>query len=156
MLTLNAVHKSRGAGSQRYSLVIPRLQLRGGEQLAVVGPSGCGKSTLLDLLALVLAPDQAGQFDFTPADTPLDIAKLWRASQQGTLAELRSRYLGYVLQTGGLLGFLDVRGNIALSRKLLGLKDDASVTRLAGQLDIADQLDKKPADLSVEIGRAHV
>ncbi len=149
MLTLNAVHKSRGAGSQRYSLVIPRLHLRGGEQLAVVGPSGCGKSTLLDLLALVLAPDQAGQFDFTPADKPLDIAKLWRASQQGTLAELRSRYLGYVLQTGGLLGFLDVRGNIALSRKLLGLKDDASVTRLAGQLDIADQLDKKPADLSV-------
>ncbi|MNP31089.1 Lipoprotein-releasing system ATP-binding protein LolD [compost metagenome] len=65
------------------------------------------------------------------------------------MAELRSRYLGYVLQTGGLLGFLDVRGNIALSRKLLGLKDDASVTRLAGQLDIADQLDKKPADLSV-------
>ena len=59
MLILNAVHKSRGTGSQRYSLVIPRLHLRGGEQLAVVGPSGCGKSTLLDLLALVLAPDQA-------------------------------------------------------------------------------------------------
>ncbi len=83
MLTLNAVHKSRGTASQRYSLVIPRLHLRGGEQLAVVGPSGCGKSTLLDLLALVLAPDQAGQFDFTPANTPLDIAKLWRGSQQG-------------------------------------------------------------------------
>ena len=149
MLNLNAVHKSRGTGSQRYSLVIPRLQLRGGEQLAVVGPSGCGKSTLLDLLALVLAPDQAGQFDFAPAHTPVDIAKLWRASQQDTLAELRSRHLGYVLQTGGLLGFLDVRGNIELSRKLLGLKDDGSVMRLAGQLDIADQLAKKPADLSV-------
>lgn len=63
MLNMSAVHKSRGAGSQRYSLVIPRLQLRAGEQLAVVGPSGCGKSTLLDLLALVLAPDQAGQFE---------------------------------------------------------------------------------------------
>ncbi|SEP16808.1 putative ABC transport system ATP-binding protein [Pseudomonas sp. NFACC39-1] len=149
MLNISAVHKSRGAGSQRYSLVIPRLQLRAGEQLAVVGPSGCGKSTLLDLLALVLAPDQAGQFDFTPANTPLDVAALWRAGQQGALADLRSRHLGYVLQTGGLLGFLDVRGNIELSRKLLGMADDGSVTRLVGQLDIADQLGKKPAELSV-------
>ncbi|WLH15584.1 ABC transporter ATP-binding protein [Pseudomonas hefeiensis] len=149
MLSMSAVHKSRGVGSQRYSLVIPRLQLCAGEQLAVVGPSGCGKSTLLDLLALVLAPDQAGQFDFTPTNTPLDIAALWRARQQGALADLRSRHLGYVLQTGGLLGFLDVRGNIELSRKLLGMTDDGSVTRLVGQLDIADQLGKKPADLSV-------
>lgn len=145
MLNLSAVHKSRGVGAQRYSLVIPGLQLRAGEQLAVVGPSGCGKSTLLDLLALVLAPDQVGQFDFNR----VDIAGLWRSDQQSALADLRSRHLGYVLQTGGLLGFLDVRGNIALSRQLLSLKDDGSVTRLAEQLEITDQLDKKPAALSV-------
>nr|WP_315413980.1 ABC transporter ATP-binding protein [uncultured Pseudomonas sp.] len=145
MLNLSAVHKSRGVGSQRYSLVIPALALRAGEQVAIVGPSGCGKSTLLDLLALVLAPDQVGQFDFHQQD----IAGLWRADQQSTLAELRSRHLGYVLQTGGLLGFLDVRSNIALSRQLLGLKDDGSVARLAAQLEISDQLMKKPAALSV-------
>lgn len=145
MLNLSAVHKSRGLGSQRYSLVIPALALRAGEQLAIVGPSGCGKSTLLDLLALVLAPDQVGQFEFHQQD----IAGLWRSDQQSTLAALRSQHLGYVLQTGGLLGFLDVRSNIALSRQLLGLKDDGSVTRLAEQLEISDQLAKKPAGLSV-------
>ncbi|NVZ48999.1 ABC transporter ATP-binding protein [Pseudomonas sp. B6002] len=145
MLSLSAVHKSRGVGSQRYSLVIPALALRAGEQLAIVGPSGCGKSTLLDLLALVLAPDQVGQFEFHQHD----IAGLWRGDQQTTLAALRSQHLGYVLQTGGLLGFLDVRSNIALSRQLLGLKDDGSVTRLAEQLEISDQLAKKPAALSV-------
>ena len=145
MLNLNAVHKSRGVGSQRYSLVIPALALRAGEQVAIVGPSGCGKSTLLDLLALVLAPDQAGQFDFNQQD----IGGLWRADRQSTLAQLRSQHVGYVLQTGGLLGFLDVRGNIALSRQLLGLKDDGSVARLAEQLEISDQLAKKPAALSV-------
>ena len=145
MLNLSAVHKSRGTGSQRYSLVIPALQLRAGEQLAIVGPSGCGKSTLLDLLALVLAPDQVGQFEFHQAD----IGGLWRADQQSALAALRRQHLGYVLQTGGLLGFLDVRSNIALSRQLLGLKDEGSVARLAEQLEISDQLAKKPADLSV-------
>eukprot|EP01030_Chromulinospumella_sphaerica_P017318 gene17318-17142_t len=140
-----AVHKNRGLGSQRYSLVIPALHLGAGEQLAIVGPSGCGKSTLLDLLALVLAPDQVGRFEFNQ----LDIGGLWRANQQSTLAGLRSRHLGYVLQTGGLLGFLDVRSNIALSRQLLGLKDDGSVARLAAQLQISDQLAKKPSALSV-------
>lgn len=145
MLDLSAVHKSRGVGSQRYSLVIPALHLRAGEQVAIVGPSGCGKSTLLDVLALVLAPDQVGRFAFHQQD----IAGLWRADQQSALAALRSRHLGYVLQTGGLLGFLDVRGNIALSRQLLGLPDDGSVVRLAEQLEISDQLAKKPAALSV-------
>ena len=145
MLNLSAVHKSRGVGSQRYSLVIPALALRAGERVVIVGPSGCGKSTLLDLLALVLAPDQVGQFEFHQQD----IAGLWRADRQSALAALRSQHLGYVLQTGGLLGFLDVRGNIALSRQLLGLKDDGSVTRLAEQLEIGDQLAKKPAALSV-------
>ncbi len=145
MLSLSAVHKSRGVGSQRYSLVIPALHLRAGEQLAIVGPSGCGKSTLLDLLALVLAPDQVGCFEFNQQD----IGGLWRADQQSALAALRSQHLGYVLQTGGLLGFLDVRGNIALPRQLLGLKDDGSVARLAEQLEISDQLAKKPSALSV-------
>ncbi|UII71469.1 ABC transporter ATP-binding protein [Pseudomonas sp. HN11] len=145
MLILNAVHKSRGVGSQRYSLVIPALALRAGEQLAIVGPSGCGKSTLLDLLALVLAPDRVGQFEFHRHD----VAGLWRGDQQSTLAALRSQHLGYVLQTGGLLGFLDVRGNIALSRQLLGLKEDGSVARLAEQLEISDQLAKRPDALSV-------
>ncbi|MBT0624556.1 ABC transporter ATP-binding protein [Pseudomonas fluorescens] len=145
MLNLSAVHKSRGVGSQRYSLVIPALALRAGEQLAIVGPSGCGKSTLLDLLALVLAPDQVGRFEFDQ----VDVGALWRAGQQSTLAALRSTHLGYVLQTGGLLGFLDVRSNIALSRQLLGLKDDGSVARLAEQLEISDQLGKKPTALSV-------
>ncbi|MGU9809203.1 ABC transporter ATP-binding protein [Pseudomonas sp. LF052] len=145
MLNLSAVHKSRGVGSQRYSLVIPALALHAGEQLAIVGPSGCGKSTLLDLLALVLAPDQVGRFEFDQ----VDVGALWRADQQSTLAALRSTHLGYVLQTGGLLGFLDVRSNIALSRQLLGLKDDGSVARLAEQLEISDQLGKKPTALSV-------
>ncbi len=145
MLNLRAVHKNRGLGSQRYSLVIPALQLCAGEQLAIVGPSGCGKSTLLDVLALVLAPDQVGRFEFNQ----VDIGALWRTEQQSTLAGLRSRHLGYVLQTGGLLGFLDVRDNIALSRQLLGLSDDGSVARLAAHLHISDQLAKKPGALSV-------
>ncbi len=149
MISLRAVRKTRGEGAQRYSLEVPRLSLAPGAQWAVVGPSGCGKSTLLDLLALVLAPDRADLFAYDAPSGAVDIAALWRQDRHDRLAALRSRQLGYVLQTGGLLGFLDVRGNIALSRQLLGLKEDGSVQRLAEQLEIADQLDKKPQALSV-------
>ncbi|WNW12456.1 ABC transporter ATP-binding protein [Pseudomonas sp. DTU_2021_1001937_2_SI_NGA_ILE_001] len=149
MLSLRDVRKTRGSGSQRYSLVIPRLELQRDQHCALVGPSGCGKSTLLDLLALVLAPDHAQRFDFATGQGEFDIGRLWRDDRQDQLAALRSRHLGYVLQTGGLLGYLDVRGNIELSRRLLGLSRDGTVERLAEQLEIADQLGKKPAALSV-------
>jgi len=145
MIRLDGVRKTRGQGAQRYSLLVDRLHLAVGERVALVGPSGCGKSTLLDLLALVLAPDAAEGFVLGGED----VAGLWRGRQLDRLASWRSRHLGYVLQAGGLLGFLDVRGNIRLPRQLLGLDDDGSVERLAEALDVHDQLGKKPAALSL-------
>lgn len=145
MIRLDGVRKTRGQGAQRYSLQVDRLHLAVGERVALVGPSGCGKSTLLDLLALVLAPDAAEGFVLGGED----VAGLWRGRQLDRLASWRSRHLGYVLQAGGLLGFLDVRGNIRLPRQLLGLGDDGSVERLAEALDVHDQLSKKPAALSL-------
>ena len=145
MIRLDGVRKTRGQDAQRYSLQVDRLHLAVGERVALVGPSGCGKSTLLDLLALVLAPDAAQGFVLGGED----LAGLWRGRQLDRLASWRSRHLGYVPQAGGLLGFLDVRGNIRLPRQLLGLGDDGSVERLAEALDVHDQLGKKPAALSL-------
>ncbi|WP_395502319.1 ABC transporter ATP-binding protein [Ectopseudomonas mendocina] len=149
MIRLQQVLKQRGQGAQRYSLAIERLQLQAGARVALVGPSGCGKSTLLDLLALVLAPDSAETFALELAGTTCDIAELWRQGRQSQLAQLRSRHLGYVLQAGGLLGFLDARNNIALPRQLLGMPDNGQVQRLAQALDVQDQLGKYPAQLSI-------
>lgn len=149
MISLHGVRKTRGEGSQRYSLEIERLCLSAGERVALVGPSGCGKSTLLDLLALVLEPDAAQAFGLGLDGREEDIAALWRSRRLDRLAALRSRHLGYVLQAGGLLGFLDVRGNIRLPRQLLGLDEDGSVERLAQALDVHDQLEKRPGALSL-------
>jgi putative ABC transport system ATP-binding protein len=141
---------------------VPRLDVERGSKLALIGESGSGKSTLLEMLAMILMPTAAGEFSFDPAaGTPAtDLQSAWQDRASDTLSELRSRYIGYVLQHGGLLPYLTVRRNIELPRLLLGLAVDNVADDLAEKLGIAQQLDKLPAALSVgqrqraAIGRA--
>ncbi|MFN2333774.1 MAG: ABC transporter ATP-binding protein [Wenzhouxiangellaceae bacterium] len=119
--------------------------------MAFVGESGSGKSTLLELLAMILKPTQSEQFGFQPAtsDGVYDLNEAWRASDVDQLSELRSRYIGYVLQSGGLLPYLTVRENINLSRRILHRPVEDAAEHWAERLKIMKQLDKLPAQLSV-------
>lgn len=138
--------KRRGSGAGGgFALRIPAFEAAAGEAIAVTGPSGSGKSTLLDLLALALKPDAAGRFEVAGHDAGL----LWREARLDALAALRASHYGYVLQQGGLLPFLTVRQNILLPQRLAGRPDDAHAEALAARLQIADELDRKPASLSV-------
>ena len=151
---LRDVVKSR-PGADRFRLVIERFTLRRGEAVALVGQSGCGKSTALDLLSCALRPDDGGgEFTFSPTeDKKADVLKSWAAGGINALADLRMRYLGYVLQTGGLLPFLTAADNILLACKTLNcvhsrvqaIRDMVG----AGSLGIEEQLRKYPSQLSV-------
>jgi putative ABC transport system ATP-binding protein len=145
LLELAGVERRRGEGEGAFTLEVGELSLRAGDCLAVTGPSGSGKSTLLDLLGLVLCPDRAEVFRFLDRD----VAALWRSGGDGGLAALRSRHLGYVLQTGGLLPFLDLRENVELSRRLLGLGPDSLTGELLARLGLTHLKAKKPRALSV-------
>ncbi len=146
---LREVTKRRSLGAG-FVLQVPELAIRAGEMVALVGDSGCGKSTLLDLLAMVLRPDGAEVFTFLPAaGARLDVWRAWQGNDQNRLARVRGANLGYVLQTGGLLPFLSVRDNIALSRRLLGLPRQGWTEALAKRLGIANHLSKLPGQLSV-------
>lgn len=146
---LKGVVKSRDQNGVGFRLVVPSIQIKAREAVALVGYSGSGKSTLLDLLALVLRPDAAGRFTFLPDGLrPTDIAETWKTNGQDRLADLRRRHIGYVLQTGGLLPYLTVGENIDLTRRLLGLPADGTVEHLAKILDIERHLAKLPGCLS--------
>lgn len=159
---LRDVDKQRQSEGIGFRLTVPSLQIAQGEKIALIGESGCGKSTLLDMLAFILQPSSTAAFSFRPegAHEPIDVAHHWDRRQQNRLGDLRKRHIGYVMQTGGLLPYLTVRDNMSLSRSVLGLPDDETVTELARELGIARHLDKLPGRLStgerqrVAIGRA--
>jgi putative ABC transport system ATP-binding protein len=137
-------------GEQGFTLTVPELIIRRGEKIALVGFSGCGKSTLLDLLAMVLRPDEAGQFVFFPQNgEALDVMDAWQHKQLDRLAHTRLLQIGYVLQTGGLFPFLSVRENIGISRQGLGLPVETAVESMAQRLHIERHLNKLPGQLSV-------
>lgn len=143
--------KTRGSDRQSFVLKAPEIRLERGRLTAIIGESGCGKSTLLDMMALISAPDQAERFKLniaSPRSELSDVTALWAARSETGLAELR-RSVGYILQTGGLLPFLSVAQNAALSFQIAGRSVDmARIRHLADRLGIGDQLRKAPAHLS--------
>ena len=130
---------------------MPSLDIRRGAKLAFIGESGSGKSTLLELLAMILKPTVSTRFEFCPGQDGErhDVSAIWLSAQPDALSDLRSRHIGYVLQYGGLLPYLNIRENIDLSRRLLHRETEGVAEHWAERLDIAAQLDKLPAELSV-------
>jgi putative ABC transport system ATP-binding protein len=146
------VDKTRVQGGSSFELQVPDFSVEAGQLVALVGPSGCGKSTLLDIIALVMAPSRVGVFEMRPdaAGPAHDVRELWARADEASLAGLRRDYLGYVLQTGGLLPFLNVRDNVALPSRIKGSDEEhARLESLAERLGVGDTLDRMPDSLSI-------
>jgi putative ABC transport system ATP-binding protein len=159
-LELLNVRKIRQGADRGFELDVHDFTLRSGERLAVVGPSGCGKTTLLGLCGLASAPTSSEVFtlDEGTSSWPIDI--LWSQNNHESLARLRARLFGFVLQTGGILPFLTVRGNLELGQNLSRRPDPKHIDLLLDRLGIDDLAREWPSRLSVgqrqrvSIGRA--
>lgn len=162
LYSLRNIYKSRSRESG-YTLRIPELDILPGERIGLIGASGCGKSTTLDILGLALMPDTAegSSFRFLADGRMVSVLDLWRKKKHATLASLRLCYMNYIIQTGGLLPFLSVAENMALTAQARGTANPTKqVQLLAERLGIAHLLQEKPGVLSVgerqrvAIGRA--
>lgn len=144
-LEVQGLVKSWQARDRAFTLEIEALTLGPGDLLALVGPSGCGKSTFLELVGLAVRPDTARTFRLAGPDDEIDLGRLWQADDGDALAQLRGRHFGFVLQTGGLLPFLDVGANIRLAAR----HSRAEVRQLLDFLGVGDLIDALPTALSV-------
>lgn len=140
-----AVERSKGGASFRLS--IPEFHVPRGSFTAIIGQSGCGKSTLLDILGLVLSPSSSDTFNLISRyGESFEIA----GKSAVELARIRRQHLGYILQSGGLMPFLSVAGNILLARMLnpASATDPEKTEDLVFRLGLEDHLKKKPSQLS--------
>lgn len=147
-LVIEGLEKSLRDGARRFTLSIPSLTVETGQAVALIGPSGSGKTTLLEILGLLAAPGTVARFALEDA-TETDLAALWARGDRAALARLRARRFGFVLQTGGLFGFLDARANAALSPDLLDAPDPDRVAGLFERLGITEVAALRPARLSI-------
>jgi putative ABC transport system ATP-binding protein len=151
VLDIKNLRKRREQNGSAFELRIPDMVLEEGRFYGVSGPSGSGKSTLLDMIALVLRPSAADRFRIArpgSRDT-WEITELWRRNDEQALASIRRSTFGYVLQSGGLIGFLTVRQNLMIPFQLAGREPDQDrIERMAKRFGVERELDKKPRHLS--------
>lgn len=147
MLSIRNLRLTRGVGASAHRVSLPRLELARGDIMAITGSSGCGKSTLLEGIGLLLAPASVDAYSLA---SHADVAQLMRERQDDALSAIRAADLGFVLQSGGLLPYLNVRDNILLPRKVLGKPGHGPMLDHAiSRLGLARLLDKKPSSLSI-------
>src|SRR6186713_1294188 len=95
MLRFRDVHKVYRSGLiKTTALAAVNLQVERGEFVAIMGPSGSGKTTLLNVAGLLDTIDGG--------DYLLDGTSV-RMLDDGRLADLRNRHIGFVFQSFGLM-----------------------------------------------------
>lgn len=140
MLELKNISKTYGRGAIGADDV--SLTVEQGQMIALFGPSGSGKTSILHIMGL-LQPADSGEIWLD--GTRIDGLPERRA------AEVRSRELGFVFQSFGLLPLLSAQENVAVTLRLLGIGGETARTRINAALkavDIAHRSNHRPGEMS--------
>lgn len=117
-----------------FRLVVPALEIKHGERVAIVGPSGSGKTTLLRLFAGILTPSSG-----TIRVQNCDMHSLSDSARR----RMRIAKLGLVFQDIDLVCYLNVLENILLPY------------RLNPALRLTPEIKNRAKQLADETGIAH-
>lgn len=143
LIVLHNVTRHFTAGTQ----IIPVLKsvsltIMPGEMVAIMGASGSGKSTLMNIIGCLDKPSSGEVYINDIAIHQADSA---------SLAELRSRWLGFIFQRYHLMPYLTAEENIAIPALYTAMpaaERQARIALLAEKLGIDGRLQHKPAQLS--------
>lgn len=149
-LSIRALSVQASDGDRTFRLLIDDLDLQAGQVAGISGPSGTGKTMFLEVLGLLRRPHHATHFGLAAQGAKVDLAAMWRAGEGAAQApRLRGRHYGFVPQSGGLLPFLTVSDNIALSQRIAGREDAVWRERLERVLGLDRLTGLRPGALSI-------
>lgn len=112
------------------------------EYVAIMGPSGSGKSTLMNILGCLDSPS-SGHYILNG----VDVSEM----EDGELADVRNREIGFVFQSFNLLPRYNALENVALPMVYAGVPAKERMERAAAALEsvaLSERMDHKPNELS--------
>jgi putative ABC transport system ATP-binding protein len=118
------------------------ISVRKGEFVAIVGPSGSGKSTLLNLLGALDRPTRGHVLI-----DGIDIFSL----NDGDVARLRNKKIGFVFQSYNLINRTSVIRNVEIPSIIVGMAKEKRVGRamkILKLLGIEERANFRPSSLS--------
>ncbi len=118
------------------------LEIAKGDYVALMGPSGSGKSTLMNILGCLDTPS-SGSYVLNGKD----VSKM----DDGELAEIRNKEIGFVFQTFNLLPRTTALDNVALPMIYSGKSKSERNKRaeeVLTQVGLSDRMDHQPNQLS--------
>ena len=143
VIRLEDIYKIYRVGNQEVrALDGVSLSVRRNEYVAVMGPSGSGKSTLMNILGCLDSPD-SGHYILNGADVS--------GMEDGELADVRNREIGFVFQSFNLLPRYSALENVALPMVYAGVPERERMERAAAALEsvsLGDRMDHRPNELS--------
>ncbi|WP_412509335.1 ATP-binding cassette domain-containing protein [Roseovarius sp. SYSU LYC5161] len=147
-LHIDDLRVTLGDGERRFTLCTGNWSVAGGEVVGFSGPSGTGKTLLLELLGLLRAPDSGGYR--AEGTATHDFAAHWRSRRALALcAAARGGFFGFVPQAGGLLPFLTVAQNVAITQQIARRPDPGWRDDLLERLGLSAVAQLRPGALSI-------
>lgn len=144
VLELEDVWKTYNMGKAGKLTVLKNINLKinKGEFVAITGPSGSGKSTMMNIVGALDIPSEGIIYL-----EDKNIAKM----SQSSLAELRSKKVGFIFQQFNLIPTLSALENVMLPLEFI--EADPTYTKkrakeLLTMLGLGDRMHHKPTELS--------